>query len=107
MKNLIKLIIEFSKTKEGKDLFRESFRKQTKELINPFGDLAKYTILGASVFSLYVGLNLGVNYIENVRKQKDKKYLNSVSSSLNKEGQCIKYVPRAGYFYCDTNKKVN
>ena len=99
MKNLKKLI-EYTKTKEVKDLFRESVRSQTKELV-------KLAIFGASIFSLYVGFSLGINYIENGEKQKDKKYLNSAVSSLNKEGECIKYIPRAGYFYCNTNKMVN
>ena len=96
MKNLKKLI-EYTKTKEVKDLFRESVRSQTKELYN---GVLGVLLVGASVFSLYAGLS----YIDSIGKNGTD--TNSGFSSLNKEGECIKYVPRTGYFYFNTNKKV-
>ena len=94
MKDLKKMT-EIDKTKMYREVFIKSFKNTTKELARAF-------VFGTVSVGLYMGIVGGISYLEKTA-MKNEPYCAFMSEN---KAKCIKYVSRAGYFYCDTNKKV-
>lgn len=93
MKNLKKLI-EWAKTKEGKDLLKKTAINQTKD----FYGMVKFGLISTA---FVIGIMGSSSYLSKIKKTENS-YQNF--TKIDEKGNCIKYVPRAGYFYCKTNK---